>query len=110
MNPVSDIALGSALLTVIVKVVQRNNKKYKQKKNISRKVSQKDFAVLDYSLCKEVDLRGSSTTNTSPKRFNSAGEESVFPFLSHLRPMGLNVLGYQSHLLQRCHPVTVDVH
>ena len=25
-------------------------------------------------------------------------------FVSHLRPMGLNVLGYQSHLLQRCHP------
>ena len=24
--------------------------------------------------------------------------------VSHLRPMGLNVLGYQSHLLQRCHP------
>ena len=26
-------------------------------------------------------------------------------FVSHLRPMGLNVLGYQSGLLQRCHPV-----
>ena len=33
-------------------------------------------------------------------------------FVSHLlivlRPMGLSVLGYQSHLLQRCHPVTVN--
>ena len=29
-----------------------------------------------------------------------------FLFVSHLRSMGLNVLGYydQSHLLQRCHP------
>ena len=26
-------------------------------------------------------------------------------FVSHLRPMGLNVLGYQSHVLQRCHPI-----
>ena len=25
--------------------------------------------------------------------------------VSHLRPMGLNVLGYQFHLLQHCHPV-----
>ena len=25
-------------------------------------------------------------------------------FVSHVWPMGLNVLGYQSHLLQRCHP------
>ena len=24
-------------------------------------------------------------------------------FVSHLRPMGFNVLGYQSHLLQGCH-------
>ena len=28
----------------------------------------------------------------------------VFMFVSHLRPMGLNVLGCVSHLLQRCHP------
>ena len=27
----------------------------------------------------------------------------VLFFVSHLRPMGLNVLGYQSHLLRRCH-------
>ena len=27
-----------------------------------------------------------------------------FILRSHLRPMGLNVLGYQSFLLQRCHP------
>ena len=27
-----------------------------------------------------------------------------FFFVSHLRPMALNVLGYQSHPLQRCHP------
>ena len=29
-----------------------------------------------------------------------------FLFVSRLRPMmkGLNVLGYQSHVLQRCHP------
>ena len=25
-------------------------------------------------------------------------------FVSHLQPIGLNVLGYQSHLLQRCYP------
>ena len=25
-------------------------------------------------------------------------------FVSHLPPIGLNVLGYRSHLLQRCHP------
>ena len=25
-------------------------------------------------------------------------------FVSHLRPMGLNVLGYQSQQLSRCHP------
>ena len=31
--------------------------------------------------------------------------------VSHLRPIGLNVLGYQSHLLmlQRCHPVCVSL-
>ena len=29
-------------------------------------------------------------------------------FVSHLRPMGFNVLSYQSHLLQRYHPVTVN--
>ena len=28
----------------------------------------------------------------------------VVLFVSPSRPMGLNVLGYQSHLLQRCHP------
>ena len=28
-------------------------------------------------------------------------------FVSHLRPMGLNVLSYQSHLLQRCHPASL---
>ena len=28
----------------------------------------------------------------------------LYVFVSHLRPMGLNVLGYHSHLLQRCHP------
>ena len=27
-----------------------------------------------------------------------------FLLFIQLRPMGLNVLGYQSHLLQRCHP------
>ena len=27
----------------------------------------------------------------------------MFFFVSHLRPMGLNVLGYQPHLLQRCY-------
>ena len=32
----------------------------------------------------------------------------LFIFVSHLRPMGLIMLGYQSHLLQRCHSVTVD--
>ena len=34
-----------------------------------------------------------------------------FLLLSRLRPMGLNVLGFPSHLLQRCHhchPVTVN--
>ena len=25
-------------------------------------------------------------------------------YVSRLRPMGLNVLGYQTHLVQRCHP------
>ena len=29
---------------------------------------------------------------------------SLFLFVFELRPMGLDVLGYQSHLLQRCHP------
>ena len=24
--------------------------------------------------------------------------------VSHVRPTGLDVVGYQSHLLQRCHP------
>ena len=31
----------------------------------------------------------------------------LFLFVSHLRPMDLSVLGYQSHLLQRCHPAWV---
>ena len=33
----------------------------------------------------------------------------VESILSHLRPMALNVLGYQSHLLQRCHPIILPV-
>ena len=28
----------------------------------------------------------------------------IYIFISCLRPIGLNVLGYQSHVLQRCHP------
>ena len=31
----------------------------------------------------------------------------LYLFISDLRPIGPNVLGYQSHLLQRCHPATV---
>ena len=37
----------------------------------------------------------------------SDGRYTVFVvvlFVSHLRPMSLNVLGNQSHLLRRCHP------
>ena len=28
-------------------------------------------------------------------------------FVAHLRPIGVNVLGYQSYLLQPCHPAVV---
>ena len=37
-----------------------------------------------------------------------AREVRCFLFLSHLRPMGLSVLGCQSHLVQRCHPACGD--
>ena len=59
--------------------------------------------------CKEARRRRSDpaviykhlkTTNLGGKRDRSSAY--ICFFVSHLSPMGLNVLGYQSHLLQRC--------
>ena len=56
-----------------------------------------------------IELTTSALVSVRGYLLDHSGDEGMFLFLfvsfeSPLQPMGLNMLGYQSHLLQRYHP------